>query len=1020
MDNTNNIHIQRICIDLNKNFGFLCVKVVIGGNNQKYFFDTVSKVKDGVQSLLKSTSPNKDNKDEYSSKVASLKLKVVSKVQQLLNLHTNPPNTPVQSGDVTPILLEVYNEIKQFLGYVHKFMPKQDQENLPRQAEINIVETTSKLALEYIREIVKSTESNDQAKFSESTAFAVESMKPLLASKSIPDSESLKQNFVSIISHSKMYFVNGDDEYVKEKFQALQIKIQNALKSFLSEDSLREWENYEKLLQEAEVATPKPRPIPPSRPLPTLPPTERSKESRSSSTFVNNSYEDDDKSEGRSEVRTRSRRQNRRSTGSCDIKSLQAALKRVEEDEKKKRDSGDVTSMMIDTLSSSPVAQPINLSASSSGLQISRDNSRIIRSVNDFNNTPPSSTTAATSTNTATNAAPSKDNVDIEFTKNIIALVKQTWNVNTESNPDKAAKFEQTLLQTLKAYKSLSIANSKLQDIQRTTTSSQFDPQKIPKKALEPTTSKIGLNPLGKTKSRSFEEPVARAVELRIGGGMSTPRTKVSQQLSEHMCGLLKDVAEFVVAFDDKGLSFVLDMKPDVRDETKDILLKKKVSSRIKTLVGLITEALEMIPKTASINGESFSTGYEALRAKIAEKIKPDRTGESGVIEPKLYQKGQYTRWIRQTTLESIYQHTLSLYYLTSQVMSIMYVFNSEDIAQNLQLLVASNTFYSILCELSNDIEILSVVILEEAKSLSLKQKQYVKSNKSDSIWKEKPESDSLDKTDLYRPGTLNALIIRLTASAFNSDLMATFLAGYELFSSPSEVWEKIEERYNVPSSSQEHAQAQFVKLRVASVIFHWVKQDFYAIDLPVLAAIKNFAEKELEQDKFIEVATWITQELNMKDRFAARQPKNWQTPLKIPIFQFTSKNPYEILISTDQLSIAEQLTLIEIEIFQRITRIELTDQKWSKDKYFVLSRNARSIIQHINKISFLVATSLILQKRLQDRVKVLQRVIGICKALADLKNFNSLMGILAGLGLSAVSRLRHTWSKLPTKFQEV
>lgn len=42
---------------------------------------------------------------------------------------------------------------------------------------------------------------------------------------------------------------------------------------------------------------------------------------------------------------------------------------------------------------------------------------------------------------------------------------------------------------------------------------------------------------------------------------------------------------------------------------------------------------------------------------------------------------------------------------------------------------------------------------------------------------------------------------------------------------------------------------------------------------------------------------------------------------------------------------------------------------------------------------------------------------IGQCK---ECKNFNSMFAIISGLGHGAVSRLRQSWEKLPTKYQRL
>jgi len=84
--------------------------------------------------------------------------------------------------------------------------------------------------------------------------------------------------------------------------------------------------------------------------------------------------------------------------------------------------------------------------------------------------------------------------------------------------------------------------------------------------------------------------------------------------------------------------------------------------------------------------------------------------------------------------------------------------------------------------------------------------------------------------------------------------------------------------------------------------------------------------------------------------------------------------------------------------------------------------------------------------QKIKDRVKMVVRAIGIAKSLLQLHNFHSfmgmpflssclplrsfsssdcsdcrpLLGIMAGLSLSPVSRLKHTWAKLPEKHQQV
>jgi len=97
---------------------------------------------------------------------------------------------------------------------------------------------------------------------------------------------------------------------------------------------------------------------------------------------------------------------------------------------------------------------------------------------------------------------------------------------------------------------------------------------------------------------------------------------------------------------------------------------------------------------------------------------------------------------------------------------------------------------------------------------------------------------------------------------------------------------------------------------------------------------------------------------------------------------------------------------------------MELISQKWAREKYQILARNVSTLVQRSDRLAHFVATSILLQKRLKDRAKVLASCIRIAAALQELNNFNGLMGILMGLTLSSVQRLKHTWARANQKYE--
>jgi hypothetical protein len=137
-----------------------------------------------------------------------------------------------------------------------------------------------------------------------------------------------------------------------------------------------------------------------------------------------------------------------------------------------------------------------------------------------------------------------------------------------------------------------------------------------------------------------------------------------------------------------------------------------------------------------------------------------------------------------------------------------------------------------------------------------------------------------------------------------------------------------------------------------------------------------------------------------------------------VTVLDFPNLLPYEILRGADSKAVAEQITIIEFDIYRRIGRIEVISQKWAREKYQLLARNVSTLVLRSDSLAHFVATSILLQKRLKDRAKVLASCIRIAASLMELNNFNGLMGILMGLTLSSVQRLRHTWARLNPKYE--
>lgn len=110
-------------------------------------------------------------------------------------------------------------------------------------------------------------------------------------------------------------------------------------------------------------------------------------------------------------------------------------------------------------------------------------------------------------------------------------------------------------------------------------------------------------------------------------------------------------------------------------------------------------------------------------------------------------------------------------------------------------------------------------------------------------------------------------------------------------------------------------------------------------------------------------------------------------------------------LFSFPASKIAEQLTLIQIELF---SLLHFSD-------FISKSKKLKDIIQNANHISFWVASNILAQKSVHNQIKVIKFFLEISQFCEMMGNFNGIFNIMSGFQLGYVSRLRETW-KLKTQ----
>jgi len=191
-------------------------------------------------------------------------------------------------------------------------------------------------------------------------------------------------------------------------------------------------------------------------------------------------------------------------------------------------------------------------------------------------------------------------------------------------------------------------------------------------------------------------------------------------------------------------------------------------------------------------------------------------------------------------------------------------------------------------------------------------------------------------------------------------------------------------------------------------------------VDDAVTAKVKQFIDKKLKKDKICENQIKVLEsELTNMSQYELPASIVRKPPDKIMAFIGEIYAPYEIVLLGDELDIAQQLTLIEFDIYSQVKEMELLGQAWSSEKKSHISQNVSQLLQRANRTANWVSTCVLIQSKVKDRTKILSKFMNIAKHLKELNNYNTLMGIIAGINTVAVSRLRHSFNGIRKNITE-
>ncbi|XP_022322491.1 uncharacterized protein LOC111123983 isoform X7 [Crassostrea virginica] len=251
------------------------------------------------------------------------------------------------------------------------------------------------------------------------------------------------------------------------------------------------------------------------------------------------------------------------------------------------------------------------------------------------------------------------------------------------------------------------------------------------------------------------------------------------------------------------------------------------------------------------------------------------------------------------------------------------------------------------------------------------------------------------------RGGSVDALVVHAT-SVGKQEFMyqEAFLTTYRTFITPHELIDKLLYRFH----KFHHASEK--KKKVARNTFSLL-----------IRVIDELSQKEMDQSTIQKMMKLVFELLCQSDLMLAKVLRKKviekceskrMNPNQFSTMTFTSSitlksSPSDFLFFKSH-EIAEQMTLLDAELFQKIEIHEVS--LWAREQSEELSPNLTEFTEHFNKMSYWCRTQILTHDEAKDREKYFFKFIKIMKHLRKLNNFNSYLAILSAVDSAPIRRL--------------
>lgn len=267
------------------------------------------------------------------------------------------------------------------------------------------------------------------------------------------------------------------------------------------------------------------------------------------------------------------------------------------------------------------------------------------------------------------------------------------------------------------------------------------------------------------------------------------------------------------------------------------------------------------------------------------------------------------------------------------------------------------------------------------------------------------PDSDA---TIIYRDAgksevkasTFSKLIEKLTSENHIIDL-DDFLLTYRSFSTAEELVRALVERYHYIGKDKA------AQLRIFLVFRRWVEK--YMYDFVKEPSTKVFLSLFLR-----EIMASDSEKENIAKQLLAKVEKKAQDEGVVHVSaEINPSHPIQNVLDFSAVEIAQQLTLMEWNIWEKIKTWELLGLAWTKKDKNERAPNVVAMTTRFNLVSNWVASVFCTTDNIKARTKTLKKFLDIAEQLKLMGNFNGFMEIFSALQRGPCQRMKKAFQSL-------